>query len=111
MAETNLQRVCNVSDLETNWGEVALIGDHQYAVFLVKDGSVFVTDHKDPASEALVMARGIVGEKDGKHTVTAPLYKEVYDLETGECLSGKDFTLPVYDTAVEDGVVYIKATA
>ena len=32
------------------------------------------------------MARGITGSRGARPTIASPLHKEVYDLETGECL-------------------------
>ncbi|MBM7050424.1 MULTISPECIES: nitrite reductase small subunit NirD [unclassified Rothia (in: high G+C Gram-positive bacteria)] len=107
MSHKVTHRICSLNDLEENWGEVALIGDHQYAIFRTHDDRVYVTDHQDPNSGSLVIARGIVGEKDGKRTVTSPLYKEIYDLETGECLSGADYVLPVYEVENKDGEIFV----
>lgn len=107
MAEELWHEICTLDDLEVNWGEAALIGEHQYAIFRTPDDRVFATDHKDPNSGALVIARGITGEKGGEPTVTSPLYKEVYSLETGACVSGAEYTLPVYPVKVEDGRVFM----
>ncbi|MDO5751171.1 MAG: nitrite reductase small subunit NirD [Rothia sp. (in: high G+C Gram-positive bacteria)] len=105
MAEWTL--ICPDSELELNWGEVALVNGHQYAIVKTKHGT-FAYDHKDPNSGALVMARGIVGEKDGTATIASPLYKEVYRLDTGENVSGADYTLPVYPLEIRDGSVYLQ---
>ena len=107
MAE-NWVRICAESDLEENWGEVALIDDYQYAIYKTKHG-IFASDHLDPHSQALVLARGIVGEKNGNPTITSPLYKEVYDLTNGECLSDSSYSLNVYPVEVRDGDVYLLA--
>ena len=71
MAE-NWVRICAESDLEENWGEVALVDGYQYAIYKTKHG-IFASDHLDPHSQALVLARGIVGEKNGNPTITSPL--------------------------------------
>lgn len=102
----NWVRVCTENDLELNWGEVALIDSHQYAVVKTKHG-IYAFDHQDPNSGSLVMARGIIGEKDSHSTVASPLYKEVYDLSTGTCVSGAEYSLPVYPVQVRDGDVYL----
>lgn len=101
--------VCAVSDLEPDWGEVALIGEHQVAVFRMQDDTVYACDHADPHSGALVMARGLVGETvDGVPTLASPLYKEVYDLRTGECRTGAELSLPVHRVSIDDGRVLIE---
>lgn len=111
MAPNQWHKICDLEDLEVNWGEAALIEGHQYAVFRTHDDRVFASDHRDPNSGALVIARGIVGEKDGNHTVTSPLYKDVFSLENGQCLSGADFTLPIYPVKVQDGQVFMSTQA
>ena len=100
MAE-NWVRICAESDLEENWGEVALVDGYQYAIYKTKHG-IFAGDHLDPHSQALVLARGIVGEKNGNPTITSPLYKEVYDLTTGECVSDPSYSIKVYPVEVRD---------
>lgn len=107
MASSQWHRVCELKDLEVNWGEATLIEGHQYALFRTEDNQVFASDHRDPNSGALVIARGIVGQQDGDFTLTSPLYKDVFSLTDGHCLSGADFTLPVYPTRVQDGQVFI----
>ncbi|WP_270239671.1 nitrite reductase small subunit NirD [Kocuria marina] len=99
--------VCGVEDLEVNWGEAALVGGREIAVFRTHDDLVFATDHRDPRSRALVMARGIVGRTGQYHTVASPLYKETYDLATGRCVSGAEYTLPVHPVRVQDGRVLV----
>src|SRR3954449_2402877 len=79
-------RVCAVVDLEPGWGEAALISGRQIALFRTVDGEVFAVANEDPATGAHVMARGITGSRGPRPTIASPLHKEVYDLETGECL-------------------------
>ncbi|GGH58164.1 nitrite reductase small subunit NirD [Rothia aerolata] len=109
MTDQIWHEVCALEDLEVNWGEVANIEGHQFAIFRLPDNRVFASDHKDPNSGALVIARGITGNKKGVPSIASPLYKEEYSLETGEQLNGSDFSLPVYATKVEDGTVFLKA--
>ena len=104
----NWVRICAESDLEENWGEVALVDNHQYAIYKTKH-AIYARDHLDPHSQALVLARGIIGEKNGHSTITSPLYKEVYDLTNGECLSDSSYSLNVYPVEVRDGDVYLLA--
>lgn len=104
--------ICTLDDLERDWGEVALVGQRQIAVFRMQDDTVYACDHADPNSGALVMARGIVGETvDGVPTLASPLYKEVYDLRDGSCRTGADFTLPVHHVTVEDGRVLVELSS
>ncbi|WP_058233817.1 nitrite reductase small subunit NirD [Devriesea agamarum] len=107
----NWQRVCEVTQLEEEWGEAALFGTEQIAIFKVWDGNVYVTSNVDPRTQQGIMSRGIVGdhERDGERrpTIASPLYKEVYDLATGECYTTSNFRLPVYASRVVDGQVEV----
>jgi nitrite reductase (NADH) small subunit len=78
--------VCRYEDLEPERGAAALVGGQQVAVFRLDDGSLHAVDHLDPFSGAHVMARGIVGSRGETPTVASPMYKQVFDLRTGECL-------------------------
>ncbi len=103
--------VCTLADLQENWGEAALFDTVQVAVFLAWDGQVYITSNVDPRTQRGIMSRGIVGdhEVDGvRHpTIASPLYKEVYDLATGECYTSSNFRLPVYASRVVDGMVEV----
>jgi nitrite reductase (NADH) small subunit len=101
--------VCNLSDLEPNWGEAALVAGRQIALFRLPSGEVYAVDQKDPASEAHVMARGIVGSRGDRPTIASPLHKQVYDLRTGERLDADGAPLAAFPARVVDGIVQIAA--
>ena len=105
-------RVCAVSDLELERGRAALIDGEQVALFLVHGGGIHAVQQRDPYSGAYVMARGIVGTRDGAPTVASPMFKQVFDLRTGVCLEtqGKDpKTLTVWPVTVDEaGDVFIR---
>jgi len=99
--------VCRLDDLEPEWGEAALVDGEQVAVYRLWDDSVRAVSNRDPATGSYVMARGIVGSRDGRATVASPLHKQVYDLQTGECLSHSGLAVPVFDTRITAGTVEI----
>ncbi|KHL01212.1 nitrite reductase small subunit NirD [Sinomonas humi] len=101
--------VCNLNDLEPNWGEAALVAGRQVAVFRLDSGDVYAVDQKDPATEAHVMARGIVGSRGDRPTIASPLHKQVYDLRTGERLDDEGTPLAAFPVRVVDGIVQIAA--
>ncbi|NNC10962.1 nitrite reductase small subunit NirD [Planctomonas sp. JC2975] len=107
----NWSRVCRVDDLEPGWGEAVLLAERQVALFRVGDRELYAVDHIDPKTAAPVIARGIVGSKGDRTTVASPLLKQVYDLETGECLSESGPSLATYRTRVVSGYVEIEAAA
>ena len=105
--------VCTMRQLIPERGVAVLVGDAQVALFRVRSGSddfVYAVSHRDPFSEANVMARGIVGSVADRDTVASPMYKHVFDLATGRCLSDPSVRLPVHRTWVAGGVVYVHAS-
>ena len=98
--------VCRLDRLVPERGAAVLLDGEQVALFLV-DGEVFAVSHRDPFSGAHVMARGIVGSSGDRVTVASPMYKQVFDLGTGECLTDPGVRLPVWETRVEDGLVLL----
>ena len=77
--------VCSLDQLTINRGACALVGDYQVALFRVSpDGAVYAVSNYDPFSRAFVISRGIVGSKGDRPKVASPIYKQTFDLETGE---------------------------
>ncbi|TFC78240.1 nitrite reductase small subunit NirD [Cryobacterium sp. TMS1-20-1] len=101
------ERACAVADLEPSWGEAALIRENQIALFLLSPTEIYAVDHRDPHTEAHVMARGIVGSKGDRPTIASPLHKEVYDLGTGECFTNPTLVLNTYETRVVGGFIEV----
>lgn len=100
-------RVCTVEDLEPAWGEAALIAGRQVALFRTVSGEVFAVAQEDPATGAHVMARGITGSRGTRPTLASPLHKEVYDLETGECLGTPGLRLQTFGTRIVAGHIEV----
>ena len=103
--------VCALADLEPEWGEAALIDGQQFALYRLWDDSVRAVSNQDPTTGSFVMARGIVGTRSGRPTIASPLHKQVYDLESGECLSHPGSAISVFDTRITDGVIEIQLPA
>jgi nitrite reductase (NADH) small subunit len=99
--------VCRYDVLLPERGVAALIGDVQIALFRTHDGSVYAIGNHDPFSGANVMSRGIVGSRGDVPTVASPMFKQVFDLRTGECLDDPSVSLPVYPVEVVDGQVTV----
>jgi nitrite reductase (NADH) small subunit len=103
--------VCPIDRLTPNRGVAALLGDRQVAVFLVApDDEVLAIDNIDPCSGAAVLSRGIVGSKGDHLTVASPVYKQRFDLRTGECLDDPAVRVPAYPCRVADGRVHVSVT-
>ena len=107
--------VCTMGQLIPERGVAVLVGGHQVALFRVTSAAgedfVYAVGHRDPFSDANVIARGIVGSvgsgDDLRDTVASPMYKHVFELATGACLTDPSDRLPVYRTWIAGGVVYV----
>lgn len=101
--DTGWVAVCPVDDVTPDRGLAALINGRQVAVFVLSgDGTVFAIDNRDPYSDANVLARGLVGSAGDRVTVASPIYKERFDLATGDCLDG-EHSVQSWPARVADG--------
>jgi nitrite reductase (NADH) small subunit len=101
--------VCSYEALLPERGVAALIGQRQIALFRTHDGTVYALDNHDPVSGANVMARGIVGNRGDVPTVASPMFKQVYDLRTGQSLDDPDVVIRAYAVQVVDGQILVSA--
>jgi len=101
--------VCPYTRLEPERGVAALLGGAQVAIFKTHDGHLFAIDHRDPVSGAHVMSRGIVGSRGGVPTVASPMYKQVYDLRTGDCLDLPGVRVSVHPIRCRAGMIEVGA--
>jgi nitrite reductase (NADH) small subunit len=110
-ASTMWLDVCRVDDLLPGRGVAALVGGVQVAVFRLVDGSVHALANRDPFSGANVLSRGITAQVGGRAAVASPVYKQRFDLLTGECLTDPDVRVPVHPVKVVDQQVFVGITA
>lgn len=102
--------VCNESDLISDTGLCALHGGEQVAIFkpaLVNQ--LYALSNFDPFGKANVMSRGIIGSIGENLVVASPLYKQHFDLKTGECLEDSSASLKTYQVRVDAGQVQLLA--
>ena len=104
----NWQSVCTRDDLVPGSGVCALIGKEQVALYYLPDEEqqVYALANRDPIGDANVLSRGVLGDIGGRLVVASPLYKQHFDLETGECLE-EDVQVEVYKVRVEGDSVLI----
>ncbi len=108
--QTQWVEVCNKDALDADTGVCALIDGKQIAIFYVgKLDEVFAIDNYDPIGKANVLSRGIIGTQGERICVASPLYKEHYDLRTGECLESPDNSVTAYAVKIENGKVMVAA--
>lgn len=104
---TQWTAVCRYDDLIPERGVAALVDGHPVAVFRTHDGAVHALSNIDPFSRASVLSRGIVGDRGGRATVASPIYKQVFELATGQCLDDQSVSVPTYPARVRGGVVEV----
>src|SRR5687768_2969324 len=100
--------VCALADLIPDRGACVLVEGRQVAVFRTsQDGAVYALSNFDPFSEAYVLSRGIVGSRGDAPKVASPMYKQSFDLRTGECLDDPAVRIDVFEVRCLDGRVEI----
>lgn len=112
MTDTGFVPVCPLDRLVPERGAAVLVHGNQVALFRVADPEtgddrVYAVSHHDPFSQANVIARGIVGSSGDRVTIASPMYKQVFDLATGVCLTEPDLRLPVWHTRIVEAFVYV----
>ena len=100
--------VCQVTDIEPNTGVCALINNEQVAIFRIGETEeVYAIGNFDPFSKAYVLSRGIIGDRNGILKVASPIYKQNFNLKTGECLDDESVNVPSYPVKVVDGSIQV----
>ena len=107
---THSVKICQTGDVLPFSGVAALVGELQVAVFRVKDEFYAISNY-DPFSKAYVLSRGIVGDRAGVVKVASPIYKQSFNLSTGECLDDPTVRLPVYPLKIVDDTIYLLVEA
>lgn len=90
--------ICDQKDLIANSGICAMVDGQQVALFYLpkETPQVYAIGNWDPIGKAHVLSRGMVGDINERLVVASPLYKQHFDLQTGECLEDSEHSVPVY---------------
>ena len=106
--ETVWTDVCAFDDLDAGRGVCALVGSHQVALFRMPGSDVlYAISNFDPFSDAYVLSRGIVGSRGEIPKVSSPVFKQSFDLRTGECLDDPEVRVATYAVCVVRGRVHV----
>ena len=106
-AHEEWQSVCRVAELEIERGVTALVHGQAIAIFKAADEQVYALGNHDPFAKSSMIARGIVGVRNGIPFVASPTHKHAFDLRTGKCLDDVHVSVPTYCVKIVDGVVLI----
>ncbi len=94
--------ICSVDALQPDSGVCALVEGRQVAIFYMpKVEKVYAIDNFDPFGEANVLSRGLIGDLNGEPVVASPLYKQHFNLETGQCLEDEAVKVGAYAVRIE----------
>lgn len=100
--------VCEIDDIIPGTGVAALLNGVQIALIRpTSKNEVYAISNFDPFSKAFVISRGIVGDRGGVLKVASPIFKQNFDLKTGQCMDDATVRLPVYPVRVIDGTVEV----
>jgi nitrite reductase (NADH) small subunit len=100
--------VCALSALMPDRGACVLVDGRQVALFLTsQDGALHALSNFDPFSGTYVLSRGIVGSRGEVPKVASPMYKQSFDLRTGECLDDPAVTVATWPARVHGGRVEV----
>ena len=99
--------VCTMDRIVPDSGVAALVAGRQVAVFRFGDDRLFALGNRDPFSGANVLARGLVGDQDGVPFVSSPLFKQRFDLRSGECLAYPSVRVPVHPVRAVGDLVHV----
>jgi len=102
------ENICGTGNLIENIGICVLVGDIQIAIFrLSNEDTLFAIDNYDPFSDTNVLSRGVVGDLKGQPVVASPIYKQHFNLKTGQCLEDASVKLTTYPVRTVNGLVQV----
>jgi len=108
-SNTTWTNICAANDLTPNAGICALYNEQQVAIFLCKETNhVYAVANYDPFGGANVLSRGLIGSTQDITYVASPLYKQRFNLLTGECLDSEEHKLKTFDVRIENDQVQLK---
>ena len=100
--------VCNIDEVLEDYGVCAEVDNEQIAIFrLAGCEKLFAISNHDPFSDANVLSRGIVGDLKGQLVVASPIFKQHFNLETGQCLEDDSVQLKTFPVRVVSGRVQV----
>ena len=99
--------VCVVDDIVPDTGVCALVDEQHVAVFRLGEDRFFAIDNIDPKSGASVLSRGLLGTLGDRVVVASPLYKNHFDLHTGECIEVPEQSVRAHGVRVDGGRISV----
>ena len=101
--------VCELDDIVPNTGVCALVDDVQVAIFRIGERELYALDNYDPNADAFVLSRGLVGNLGDHLVVASPIYKQHFNLRTGECLETPEHSVRAWRVKLQGDHVLLGA--
>ena len=99
---------CHVDDMPANGGVCVKYKEEQIALFhFTRLNKWFATQNECPHRQQMALSRGMIGSHGEELKIACPFHKKTFSLVTGECLSGDECAIKIYQVKVENGQVYI----
>jgi nitrite reductase (NADH) small subunit len=109
LPRTDWQDICALEDILPESGVAAMVEGEQVAIFRpTLKPILYALSNFDPFSKAFVLSRGILGDRGGIPKVASPIYKQNFDLRTGDCLDDPSVKVATYAVRVVGGRVQIE---
>ena len=100
--------ICKIDDILPATGVCALLGQQQVALFRpYHDDRVYAISNIDPFFNASVLSRGLLGTLGDRVVVASPLYKNHFDLHTGECIEVPEQSVRAHGVRVDGGRISV----
>ncbi len=109
--------ICPVEDLLANTGLCALHEGEQVAIYKINpceeysQNFLYAISNYDPIGKANVLSRGILGNIGNHLVVASPLYKQHFDLFSGECLEDPEHRVKTYEVRCFNDEIQLKKSA
>lgn len=105
--------ICNISDILPNMGRCALFNEEQVAIFRVHDQfgleQLYAVSNYCPFSQSNTISRGLTGNIVDKVVVASPLYKQHFDLSTGNCIEDNSIVIQTYPVRLNGNKIQLAA--
>ena len=103
--------ICAADDILPDTGVCALVEGRHVAIFRLgsdpQQQQFFAIDNVDPKSGASVLSRGLLGNLGERVVVASPIYKNHFDLATGECLEAPEHSVRAHAVRIEGDRVLV----
>ena len=105
----NWVAICPLTDIVPDTGVCALLNGRHVAVFRVGDAAprVYAIDNVDPNAGASVLSRGLVGSIGERVVVASPIYKQHFDLASGERIEAPEHSVAAWPARVFADMVWV----